>query len=279
VGRRLADDMGAGRRGNTAQAGLRRDADPTLKGLERLVAPADAKKLSHVRAWLARAGYRRASAARIYYLARSLLGLCTAAGLALLVPLLAPRMDVPVMMALAVALAAFTFFLPTLWVQYRVGTRQQQAVEGFPDALDMLLVCVEAGQGLDQAMARMAGEVGQAHPVLAEEFGLVGQELRAGKERSQVLRDLTQRLQVTDISAFVTVMIQADEYGTPIGDALRVYASEMRQKRLMNAEEKANRVPLKLAMGTMMFTVPPVVLILIGPSILMIFQSLAAFTR
>ena len=103
--------------------------------------------------------------------------------------------------------------------------------------------------------------------------------LRAGKERSEVLRSFARRCGVDDVSAFVTVLIQSDQFGTSIASALRVYAAEMRKKRLMRAEEKANKLPVKLALGTMAFTVPPVLLILIGPSIIMVLRALAGFMR
>ena len=112
---------------------------------------------------------------------------------------------------------------------------------------------------------------------LAEELKIVSHEFRAGKDRSTVLRDLGDRCAVNDISSFVTVLIQSSTFGTSISQALRVYASEMRDKRLMRAEEKANVLPTKLTLGTMAFTVPPLILILIGPSFIQIMRSLTKF--
>jgi tight adherence protein C len=152
-------------------------------------------------------------------------------------------------------------------VQRRLQTRQEKITEGFPDALDMMLVCVEAGQSLDQSIARVAKEIGSAYPELAEEFDIVSQEVRAGKERVAVLRDMSERVGLNDITSFVTTMIQSATFGTSIAEALRVYSAEMRDKRVMRAEEKANTLPTKLTLGTMLFTVPPLMVILIGPSI------------
>jgi tight adherence protein C len=254
---------------------LRHEDDGRLKELERLI-PVDAGERSRLQQWLARAGYRSSAAPRLYYAARFGLGLVVFALAATILPLVFTRAPIPFLVLYTIGLAVFAFFLPTLWVRRRIEYRQKAAQDGFPDALDMLLVCVEAGQALDQAMARMAAEITDAHPVLAEEFSLVGHELRAGKARGEVLRDLGRRLDVQDISAFVTVLRQSDEFGTPIGEALRVYASEMRQKRLVAAEEKANKMPIKLMIGSILLTAPAVLLIVVGPSLLQIARALSS---
>jgi len=140
----------------------------------------------------------------------------------------------------------------------------------------MMLVCIEGGQSLDQAMARVGLEMKTSDTPLADELEQVSIEFRAGKDRTTVLRDLAERCDVNDISSFVTVLIQSQTFGTSISQALRVYASEMRDKRLLRAEEKANVLPTKLTLGTMMFTGPPLILILVGPSVIEILRS---FTR
>jgi len=167
------------------------------------------------------------------------------------------------------------YLLPAYWVTKRTQTRIEEITNGFPDALDLMLVCVEAGQSLDQAILRVSADSEAANPTLAEEFAIVGAEMRAGKERNQVLRDFADRANVTDVSSFVTVLVQSAQFGTSIAQALRVYAAEMRDKRLMRAEEKANLLPTKLTLGTMAFTVPPLLLILIGPSIIEILRALS----
>jgi len=160
--------------------------------------------------------------------------------------------------------------------QKELGANRLKLIQAgyFPDALDLMLVCVEAGQSLDQAIMRVSKEIRGAYPTLAEEFELVSSEMRAGKDRSTVLRDMSERCGVPDISSFVTVLVQSATFGTSISDALRVYASEMRDKRVMRAEEKANVLPTKLTIGTMLFTVPPLLIILVGPSIYDIYVNL-----
>jgi tight adherence protein C len=144
--------------------------------------------------------------------------------------------------------------------------------------MDMMLVCIEGGQSLEQAMARVGKEMEASSGPLAEELQVVSHQFRAGKDRIAVLRDFAARCAVNDISSFVTVLVQSTAFGTSISEALRVYASEMRDKRLMRAEEKANVLPTKLTLGTMMFTVPPLILILIGPSVIQIMRSLTGLS-
>ena len=169
------------------------------------------------------------------------------------------------------------YFLPRYWVERRVQMRQQEIQDGFPDALDMLLVCVEAGQSLDQGIVRVAREIAVGYPALAEELSTVSAEVKAGKEKTSVLRAFAERAGVQDVSSFVTVMIQSQTFGTSIAEALRVYASEMRDKRVMRAEEAANKLPTKITLGTMMFTVPPLLIVIVGPSVYAMVETFANF--
>jgi tight adherence protein C len=172
---------------------------------------------------------------------------------------------------------AVGYLAPSYWVKRRQQERQDEITNGFPDALDLMLICVEAGQSLDQSLMRVATEIRHAHPVLADEFQIVSAEMRAGKDRATVLRDFAKRAGVNDVSSFVTVLVQSAAFGTSVADALRVYAAEMRDKRLMKAEEKANVLPTKLTLCTMFFTVPPLMLILIGPSLIDIVNTMQGF--
>jgi tight adherence protein C len=277
VAARLATGSSRGGRAPAAVP-IRRHGEPgRFKRLAAYVSPADAARRSAMHERLMRAGYHSGAAVGVYFLARTALGLAAGAIAALVLPLLAVRIDPLGMVIFSAAAALIGYSLPLYWVLRRTQVREEALRDGFPDTLDMLLVCVEAGQALDAALGRVALEVAQAHPVLAEELAIVGHELRAGKGRNEVLRDFARRAGIEDISAFITLLIQSDQFGTSIGDALRVYAREMRQKRLMRAEEKSNKLPVKLALGTMVFTVPPVLLILIGPSLIMVVRSLARF--
>jgi tight adherence protein C len=278
VATRLATGISCGGRASVPAISVRRDTSARRwRWLAPYVTPADAEQRSRMRERLIRAGYRSAAAPGMYHLVRALLGFGAGTLAALALSVLAGRIDPLGILTFSAAAALIGYSLPAYWVLRRIQLREEALRDGFPDTLDMLLVCVEAGQALDAALARVALEIQQAHPVLAEELALVGHELRAGKGRSEVLRDFARRAGVEDVSAFITLLIQSDQFGTSIGDALRVYAGEMRQKRLMRAEEQANKLPVKLALGTMVFTVPPVLLILIGPSLIMVMRSLTRF--
>ena len=168
------------------------------------------------------------------------------------------------------------YMLPKYWVTRRQAMRHEAITNGFPDSLDMMLVCVEAGQSLDQSIIRVARELKAGFPELAGEFEIVSHQMKAGKDRASVLKDMSDRCGVQDITSFVTVLVQSQQFGTSIADALRVYASEMRDKRVMRAEEAANKLPTKMTLATMMLTVPPLLVILIGPSLYGISQVLGA---
>ncbi len=262
------------RAGTTHGAKLsRRENDTQLqKRLEKFksfLEPASETERDAARLEMIQAGYYGRNAVRDFHAAKFIMGV---AGLmlGLAYTLINPAADDASLLAtigpvLVPTLAGY--YLPIYWVGKRRTERADQLVSAFPDALDLLLVCAEAGQSLDQSIARVGRELRTGYPVLAEEFETVSLEIKAGKDRQEVLRDMGERCGNVDIRAFVNVLIQSATYGTSVIDALRVYAAEMRDKRVMLAEEKANVLPTKLTLGTMAFTVPPLLIILIGPSV------------
>jgi len=245
-----------------------------LRSLGGVLEPENEKELSEVRKRLALAGYKDRSAVRVYYLMRAALGLgfLFFGVMTMIILPEDPNMGTGIM--ISVVCGMFGFFGPAYWVTRQIETRREAIQNSFPDAMDMLLVCIEGGQSLEQAMQRVGEEMSTSKDPLAEELQVVSHQFRVGKDRVSVLRDFASRCNVNDISAFVTVLIQSTAFGTSISQALRVYASEMRDKRLLRAEEKANKLPTKLTLGTMMFTVPPLILILIGPSVIQIIRTI-----
>lgn len=257
------------RRGGSSDAHLRLSGESS-SNLDRFAAylePQDQKEFTQRRLKLIQAGYRTRSAVRTYHAAQFVLAMVGLAGGALYTFLLVPEADVA-MAALKTAGPAFVgYYFPSYWVERRRQTRKEELLHGFPDTLDLMLVCIEAGQSLDQTIQRVSREAAHSYPTLAEELTIVSNEVRAGKDRATVLRDFAERTDVPDIKAFVSVLVQSAIFGTTIGEALRVYAAEMRDKRVMRAEEKANTLPTKMTLATMMFTVPPLLVILVGPSL------------
>ena len=246
--------------------------DDLLKRVADFVTPKDAGELTALRKWLVRGGYRSLSAVRVYNAAKPVFGLAfMIAGLAL-GTLIGMSATPPVLLLIALVAGVIGFFMPFLWVERKVERRREEAELAFPDMLDMLLICIEAGSGIDHATRRVASEMAGVSPVLAEELGIVNSELWAGKQRAVVFKDFADRLGVNDISAFATVLKQSDEFGVSIAESLRVYASDMRLKRIIRAEEKANTMPVKVALGSIIFTVPPTMIIMAGPSLLTILR-------
>ncbi len=247
-----------------------------LEKYSNFLEPQDEEEYTAVRLKLLQAGYKSKTAVRTYHFAQFALGLgLLALGLMYTLVLKAGQETSTQSMMLSILLPGVVGYMaPKYWVNRRVQERKASIENGFPDALDMMLVCVEAGQSLDQAIIRVAAELKAGFPALAEEFEIVAHEAKAGKDKVNVLRDMAERAGVQDVASFVTVLIQSTTFGTSIAEALRVYAAEMRDKRVMKAEEAANKLPTKMTLATMMMTVPPLLIILIGPSVYSIYETL-----
>ena len=268
----LKRDAEAGARQEGEGPRLRRGNGRKVNKLDKyssFLEPQDEKAYSETRLKLLQAGYRSKDAVRTYHFLQFLLGIAFLV-VGALYAIYASATGEPSLQGLiaAVMIPGFVgYMLPRYWVTKRQQTRQEEITNGFPDSLDMMLVCVEAGQSLDQAIIRVSREIKAGYPALAEEYDLVANEMKAGKDKTSVLRDMSERAGVPDVASFVTVLIQSASFGTSISEALRVFSAEMRDKRIMRAEEKANTLPTKLTLATMMLTVPPLLIILIGPSI------------
>ncbi|MDD9921240.1 MAG: type II secretion system F family protein [Boseongicola sp.] len=252
--------------------GLRRGRNANADKLDKysgFLEPQDEKEYGAVQLKLLQAGYRSKDAVRTYHFLQFALGIGFLL-LGILYAIYNSATGEPTTQSLLLSIiipGVVGYMLPKYWVTRRQTARQEEITNGFPDSLDMMLVCVEAGQSLDQAIIRVSKEIRAGFPALADEFEIVSHEMKAGKDKTQVLRDMSERAGVPDVASFVTVLIQSASFGTSIAEALRVYASEMRDKRVMRAEEKANTLPTKMTLATMMLTVPPLLIILIGPSV------------
>ena len=243
-----------------------------------LLEPKDEAEYSAAKLKLLQAGYSSKDAVRTYHFLQFALGVLFL-GLGLIYAIYNTVTGEPTTTALITSVllpGAAGYMLPKYWVTRRQKMRIEEIENGFPDSLDMMLVCVEAGQSLDQAILRVSKEIRAGFPALADEYEMVNQEMKAGKDKTQVLRDMSERAGVPDVASFVTVLIQSSAFGTSISEALRVYAAEMRDKRVMRAEEKANTLPTKMTLATMMLTVPPLLIILIGPSVYGIAETLGS---
>lgn len=164
--------------------------------------------------------------------------------------------------------ALLGLYLPSLFIRAKADRKQQQIINGFPDALDLMLVCVEAGLGLEAAFSRVGMEMTRSHPLLAEQMGAVVLELRAGRSHEDALRRMADRAGADEIRAFATLLIQSQKLGSSIAQTLRTYASEMREKRRMRAEEKAHRLPVLLSIPLVTCMLPVMIGVLMLPAVI-----------
>jgi tight adherence protein C len=252
-----------------------------LERFAQFLEPQKKDELSAAKLKMLRAGYTSKNSVRMFHAIQFILGISfLILGLIYaLIQSLQTEVSTQSILIYALLPCAVGYYLPKYWVDKRLVKRQTEIIQGFPDALDLMLVCVEAGQSLDQSLIRVGKESRSGYPALADEFDMVSQEVKAGKERVMVLKDMAERVGVPDVASFVTTLVQSATFGTSVADALRVYSADMRDKRIMRAEEKANMLPTKLTLGTMLFTVPPLLIILIGPSIYGIATMLGSMTN
>ena len=170
--------------------------------------------------------------------------------------------------------AAFGYYAPIIWLKRAIAERKDALQRAIPDALDLMVVCVEAGLGLDQAIARVGEEVKRTHPVLSDELNLLAMELRTGMSRQEALRNFANRTDMEEVSHLVAMLVQTDRFGTSIGQALRVHADAMRTTRRLKAEELAAKLPVKLLFPLIFFIFPSMFIVLIGPACIKIVRVL-----
>lgn len=221
---------------------------------------------------LVQAGYWSPDATRIFFGARVAVAASLAfAGLGIGVMLDARLFA---MLVLAVWLGGFGWFIPAWYVLRRRNARRSDIHRTLADALDLLVACVEAGMGLNQAMVRVADEIRNLSQALAEELSMVNLEIRAGSSRSDALRNLGTRTGIEDVEALVSTLIQTDRFGTSVGRALRVQAGTLRQKRRQRAEEAAAKTTIKLIFPLVLFVFPALFVVILGPAVIQVIQAL-----
>lgn len=227
---------------------------------------------------LAFAGYRGPGAVRNWVLCRTALSLGLPVIVLAAMQVLIGDVGLGTLLATTVA-GGLGFVLPSVWLKKRTRVRTQAIRLAFPDTLDMILVCVEAGLGIDAALHHTTTEIGHAHPVISQEMDQMRAELRAGKPRAEVLKAFADRTGVEEVRSFATVLIHAEQFGTSIADALRVYAAEMRTARLLRAEEEANKLPMKLSLVVAACTFPALFVLLLTPIAIAIMRAFGGMSR
>jgi len=240
----------------------------------KLSLPAEGWENSPIRLRFLHAGYRGDGPIMLYFGAKTLLALVLPVLVYFYVVLGDAKYTMNGMLAQLLAVGALGYYLPNLVLSRLVFVRQREIFENFPDAADLLMVCVEAGLGLDAALVKVTEEMRLKSEALAEELHLLNLELRAGSSRDKALRNFAQRTGVEEVTNFATMLIQADRFGTSIGDSLRVFSDMLRTKRRMRAEEMAAKIPLKLLFPMVLCIFPALLLVLLGPAFIQIYRIL-----
>jgi tight adherence protein C len=169
--------------------------------------------------------------------------------------------------------AALSYYLPVFWLGSKIDERRREIRNGLPDATDLLIVCLEAGSGIDQALARVAEELQIAYPALARELELIGSETRAGKQRMEAFKNFAERTKVDDVRSLVAMLVQTDRFGTSLGQALRTHADTSRTKRRQRAEERAAKLGVKLLFPLVFCLFPAFFTVVLGPSMVQIYRQ------
>lgn len=227
---------------------------------------------SERRARLVRAGYYSPGAVPLYYGARLLMTIGFATVLFLIASLrgLSPALAI----LMAVVGAGMGWLLPQIFLSRKTRARQKDMQKALPDALDLMVTCVEAGLGLNQALVRVSEEIGYVSRVMGDEMRLVNLEIRAGTPRAEALRHLGERTGVADLRTLTAMLVQTDRFGTSIARALRVHADTMRTKRRQRAEEAAAKTTIKLVFPLVLFIFPSMFVVILGPAMLHILKTL-----
>ena len=240
---------------------VERALDPLTKAIP--LSPAD---VSRTRAWLIQGGYREAVHVNYYLGLRVLMA---AVGF-VAVASFTGFDNVP----LLIGVSGLGFILPRFVLKRMIRDRQQRIRLALPDALDLTVICVEAGLALDQALMRVGQDLHHAHPDLSDEFHLVNLEMRAGKPRAEALRNLVDRTGVDDIRSLVGTLIQTDRFGTSIAQALRVHSDSLRTERRQRAEEQAAKTTIKMVPPLVIFVLPSIIFVTIGPAVIELIRQL-----
>lgn len=243
----------------------------------KLTAPKEDWMTSRVRRRMINAGYRDEHAPLIFYGAKTILAV--ALPVAMFILTLSMALDSGSILVLSVLVAAIGYYTPNIYLMWHVKERKREIFNAFPEALDLMVVCVEAGLGLDAAIARVGEEIGRSSPALGDELHLTNLELRAGHSREAALRNLALRTGVEDINMLVAMLIQSEKFGTSVADSLRVHADSMRNKRMLRAEEAAQKLPVKLIFPVVLLIFPSLFLVLLGPSLLTMVRLLGPMLK
>lgn len=264
--RRLSEVMDGAAAPVRARESVITDTPSRLARRVRSFVPKSPQHMNHIQRMLASAGYHGEWPAILFatvQLALPILIFATVVGVF--------GLGSPVLFG-AIA-AAVGYYAPVLWLGQKIDDRRREIRNGLPDATDLLIVCLEAGSGMDQAIARVADELQIAYPALARELELIGSETRAGKARMEAFKNFAERTKVDDVRSLVAMLVQTDRFGTSLGQALRTHADTSRTKRRQRAEERAAKLGVKLLFPLVFCLFPAFFTVVLGPSMVQIYRQ------
>ncbi len=228
-------------------------------------APSDEE--TRLRSMMMRAGYFSKNAPYIFFGIRAISLIAPQFILFISAPLLPFQLTGLTLLSASVIAAAVGYMLPSMFLNRQIEQREQQYRDGFPDMMDLLVACVEAGLSLDGAILRIAEELQFRYPILSRQLHMMSLEMRAGRDRNTAWSNFAERLGLDEARSLATMLKQSEELGTSIGETLRVYGSDMREKRMLRAEEKALALPAKLVLPLIMFVFPTLLVVLMMPAV------------
>lgn len=258
----------------TIPTDLERRAISLLRSLKSWSTPKEEAKVVPIRMKFITAGYHGDLPVLLYFSGKTFLTFLLPVFFLAYVVFFSDHFDFTKTAFIAILLAALGYYLPDLLLKHKITKRQREIFETFPDALDLMRVCVSAGLGLDAALARVGKEIEFNSAALAEEFRELNLQLRAGMSRQEALRNMAERTGVEDVGSLVAMLIQSERFGTSVSESLKVHADALRIKRKMLAQETAGKIPVKLTIPMILCIFPAIFVIILGPAVIQILRAL-----
>lgn len=253
---------------------LERRATVLLASLKTLSTPKEEAKVVPIRMKFVTAGYHTDLPLLLYFSGKTVLTFLLPISFLIFLFFSSAKLSFAQVSMAMILMAALGYYIPDLFLNYKIRHRQREIFETFPDALDLLRVCVGAGLGLDAAIARVGKEIEMNSAALAEEFHELNLQLRAGMSRQEALRNMADRTGVEDVGSLVSMLIQSERFGTSVSESLKVHADSLRIKRKMLAQEAAGKIPVKLTIPMILCIFPAIFVVILGPAIIQIIRAL-----
>jgi tight adherence protein C len=245
-----------------------------VQSLSKLSLPEDGWQNSDLRLRFIRAGFRDRTIAQMYFAIKTAMAFGFPVIVAAALFLFSPGTSPSEVLMYALICMAIGYFIPDTVLKYRTLARSEEIQKALPDLMDLLVVCIEAGLGLEAALTRVSRDIGRTSPKLAEELFLTTLEIRAGAGRIDALKNMALRVNLEDLDGLIAMLVQSDKFGTSLADALRIHSDNTRVRRTQRAEEYAAKIPVKILFPLICFIFPSLMIVLGGPAVIRLMQAL-----